>query len=206
MSIFLYCIFILYCILCLMSFWIYIKLIEKDWLAKHIDGLSLIVYDNVRNPFLRMIFRGACVVLNELSSNHFMRICAALTSPLKQKRNRGCRESSSFVHKRIGNYRGGSHKCCPSLDRFIIINYPSCARKEWPALWEDLSVNEWPGRFTMLEYIIFTIFSYPSVIKTSKAINMKNNIRRNYEIRLVLKGKGISREIQTLFPFCAICS
>lgn len=152
-----------------------------------------------------MIFHGVWVALNELLSNHdFMRVCAALTSPLG--RNRDCRESTSFVHKRIGNYRGESHKCCPSLDRFIIINYPSCARKEWPALWEGLSVNEWPGRFTMLEYIIFTIFSYPFVIKTSKAINMKNNIRRNYEIRLVLKGKEISREIQHLLPFCVIRS
>lgn len=194
-----------------MSFWINIKLIEEDFLAKHIDGLSLIIYDNVRNPFpisaCSMTFRGVCVALNELLSNHdFKRICAALKSPLERKRNRGCRESTSFVHKRIGNYRGGSHKCCPSFDRFIIINYPSCARKEWPALWEGPSVNEWPGRFTMLEYIIFTIFSYPSVIKMSKVINMKYNIRRNYEIRLVLKGKEISREIQPSFPFCAICS
>jgi len=44
------------------------------------------------------------VALNKPSSNDFMRMCAALTSPLERKRNRDYCESASFVHKRIGNY------------------------------------------------------------------------------------------------------
>lgn len=120
--------------------------IIKNYLVKHTDDLSLIIiYDNVRNFY--SFLQNECAIyfgfaLYQMTHHLIMILCTCvqlfsfLTSPLGRKQNRGCHEFTSFVHKRIGNYRGGSHKCHPSLDRFIIINYPSRERKAWPALWE----------------------------------------------------------------------
>jgi len=142
--------------MCFYAFmWIIHVFLDKPWiienyLVKHTDDLSLIIiYDSIRNfcSFLHAKwmrdFLWICIALKfdiEPSSNHdFMHTYAVsllLNEPSRGKQNRGCHEFTSFVHKRIGNYRGGSHKCHPSLDRFIIINYPSRERKAWPALWE----------------------------------------------------------------------
>lgn len=129
------------------SCWLNLKFLE-NCVARHQTSLFLFWAFLLQHSCIeRAIFYSISAALNEPASKRdFTREHALLMSPSGRERNSACRETSSFVHRRIWNYHGESHKYLPSVDRFIIINYLSCVHnKERQPFSENSSMNEWPG-------------------------------------------------------------